>query len=58
MSVTQEIEEWIAKYGSARDALNVAIARLKLAERNTGDKAQLWIVGRITELVRWTGHAQ
>jgi len=53
MNVTQEIEEWITKYGNTRDALNVAIPRLKLAERNIGGRAQLWIVGRVTELGDW-----
>ena len=28
MTVTDELEQWIAEHGSARDALNVALARL------------------------------
>ena len=32
MSVTKEIDAWIAEHGSCRDALNVALARLELAQ--------------------------
>ena len=32
MSVTDELNQWIAEHGSERDALNVALARLHLAE--------------------------
>jgi len=33
MSVSDELNEWIKKHGSACDALNVALAQLALAER-------------------------
>jgi|SRR3989304_5705034 len=33
MTPTEEINEWITKYGSERDALNVAIGRLAGLER-------------------------
>lgn len=32
MSATEEIEKWIAEHGNMRDALNVAITRLRQAE--------------------------
>lgn len=32
MTPTQEIESWVREHGSMRDALNVAIARLKAQE--------------------------
>ena len=35
MTPTEEIEQWIAKYGNARDALNVALARLNEAYINS-----------------------
>ena len=31
---TQEVEKWISDYGNPRDALNVALARLKAAKAN------------------------
>lgn len=33
---TQEIERWIAEHGNARDALNVALARLAALEAEAG----------------------
>lgn len=33
MTATEEIEEWIARYGSERDALNVALSRLRAEHR-------------------------
>lgn len=32
MSVTEEINQWITEYGSERDALNVALAKLRQAQ--------------------------
>jgi hypothetical protein len=32
MSATEDIEKWIAEHGNVRDALNVAITRLRQAE--------------------------
>jgi hypothetical protein len=32
MSATDELNQWITEHGSERDALNVALARLHLAE--------------------------
>ena len=32
MSVTDELNQWVAEHGSERDALNVALAKLHLAE--------------------------
>lgn len=32
MTPTEEIEQWIAKHGNARDALNVALARIHSLE--------------------------
>jgi hypothetical protein len=32
-SVTDELNRWIKEYGSERDALNVAIAKLHIAEK-------------------------
>lgn len=29
-TVTEEVESWIREHGSARDALNVALAKLRL----------------------------
>jgi hypothetical protein len=33
-TTSEEIQEWVDRYGSERDALNVALAKLDLAERN------------------------
>ena len=32
MTITEQINEWIAKYGNERDALNVALAKLEAAQ--------------------------
>ena len=37
MSATEEIEKWIAEHGNMRDALNVAITRLRQAEEHIAD---------------------
>lgn len=37
MSATEEIEKWIAEHGNVRDALNVAITRLRHAEARIED---------------------
>lgn len=37
MSATEEIEKWIAEHGNMRDALNVAITRLRQAEERIAD---------------------
>lgn len=37
MSATEEIEKWIAEHGNVRDALNVAITRLRQAEERIAD---------------------
>lgn len=37
MNTTEEIEKWIAEYGNVRDALNVAITRLRQAEERIAD---------------------
>jgi len=34
MTATKQIDEWIAKYGNERDALNVAIAKLEASQAN------------------------
>ena len=34
MTVTDELDQWVMEHGSERDALNVALARLHLAEAN------------------------
>jgi len=40
MSATEEIEKWIAEHGNVRDALNVAITRLRHAEARIEDLEQ------------------
>ena len=40
MSATEEIEKWIAEHGNMRDALNVAITRLRHAEERIEDLEQ------------------
>ena len=37
MSATEEIEKWITEHGNVRDALNVAITRLRQAEERIAD---------------------
>ena len=37
MTVTDELNAWIAEHGSCRDALNVALARLRLALTTIAD---------------------
>lgn len=35
---TEQIDQWIAEHGSARDALNVALARLNSAEAESAGR--------------------
>lgn len=49
MIATEEINEWVEKYGSERDALNVALAKLLQAEKELA-QAGLDLMGREKDL--------
>lgn len=53
LNVSEQINEWIVRHGSTRDALNVAIGQLEMSRDNLAAARE-----RIAELERELGTAE
>jgi hypothetical protein len=53
MNATEEINDWIKKYGSERDALNVAILKIHLLEKRNDILTDLLSHESVTDQKEW-----